>query len=287
MFKLRKTLVTIGLLFISGCGVKFTNTQLPENQLLPVPVTNSIPATIYRHNLNALTGQIAVVDINGLTTPLSRAVDPTNIPVIRSISENDGILYKSIISHEFNGNLRVASSGVALDTNQKAEVVITQIAESIMEEIPRDQILKSVSSLSTIHSDQKFVYIRGAVLSLVKTQLFTEIGSDGTIAYGPVFGFNGKVYQASSQIRNDYIITLSTVDVDNLRDKSSTKVNVTNDTVKVLTAPAPISPQLSQTSVSVLPSPPQPIDVKAPTLAKPEQLPSPIMSPTQVEVAPK
>jgi hypothetical protein len=288
MSKLEKILITIALLVMSGCGIRFTHTQLRENQVLPPAVTNSIPATIYRHNLNALTGQIAVVDANGVTTPVLRAVDPSQLPVIRSISEANGVLYKSIISQEYSGTLRAVSSGVDLTGNQKAELVIIQIAESTLQEVPRDQVLEKAVLITTTQANQKLVYITGAVLSLVRTQLFDNIGSNATVTYGPIFGFNGEVYQASSQVRNDYIITLSTVDVDHLRDTSLTRVNTTNDTAKTLTAPAPTSPQLPQISGSELPSPPppQPTAVNAPTLEKPEQPPSPIVSPAQVDVSP-
>lgn len=271
---------------LPGCaGIKFSPTEIKENQVLPPIIESSIPALIYRHDLNSLTGQLAVVDQNGKITPVLRAVDPQKLPIITTIPEEDGLLYRSLISQNGNAILKAATSDTNLAANQKAELVITQRTQSILQDIPRDVVLAK-AALVTPQAGQKLVYITGSVLSLVKTTLFDEIDSNATITYGPVFGFNGKVYKSSSHLLNNYIITMNTVDVEILRDRSITTVSTSNDVAKELTQPAPTAPkppEISGTSSTVA-VPAQATTVNAPTLPPP---PEPVISTegsTKIEV---
>lgn len=257
------------LVVLQGCaGVKFYGV-VPENQVLPPEIVNSVPASVYRHDLNSLTGQLAVLDDKGQLTPVLRAVDPVKLPVVTTIPEEQGLLYKSIISSEGNSILKAASSGVQLSAGQKGEMQIRQTSRSMISEVPRDLVLKEKRKISSA-GGRKIFYITGAVISHVKTSLFDEIASDATVEYGPVFGINGKVYKSSSVVRNDYVITLSMIDTAVLDDEKVSSVESQNDLVVQLTAPAPTAPQPPKISNDeITPVPPQQVQVRAPATQAP------------------
>jgi hypothetical protein len=203
-----KALLAVLIPILCGCadtGIKFAKTEVIENKIVPPDIVSSIPASIYRHDLNTLTGQLAIVDDHGKITPVLKAVDPQKLPVVTAIPEETGLIYSSLISSGGNSIL-------------KAEAVIKQQARSILTNVPRDIVLEK-SELVSPKKNQKLVYITGTVLSLVKTTFLDEVDAGATITYGPVFGFNNKVYKASSQLLNNYVITLNTIDVESLKKK--------------------------------------------------------------------
>lgn len=260
-----------------GCspsGVKFTSTEVVENKMVPPEIESSIPASIYRHDLTALTGQLAIVDSHGTITPVLRAIDPLKPPVVTSIPEESGLIYSSLISSEGESILKAVSIDANLSNEQRAEVIIRQQARSILTDVPRDIVLERAELVSP-KDNQKLVYITGTLLSLVRTTLLDEIDAGATITYGPVFGFNNKVYKASSQLLNNYVITLNTIDVESLKKKKVESLIVSNDVAKELTLPAPTAPKpLIITDVPVSQSesviaPPQNTKVNAPVISSP------------------
>ncbi|WP_440144449.1 hypothetical protein ACS016_12995 [Aeromonas veronii] len=288
-----KFLFLILISMLCGCAKQpfsFTPTTVFENKIVPPDIESSIPASIYRHDLNALTGQLAIVDDHGKITPVLKAVDPEKLPIVTAIPEEAGLIYNSIISSGGNSILKAVSVDANLSSEQKAEVIIRQQARSMLTDIPRDIVLEKAELVSP-KANQKLVYITGTVLSLVKTTLLDEVSAGGTVTYGPVFGFNNKIYKASTQLLNSYVITLNTIDVESLKKRKLESVTVSNDVAKELTMPAPTAPKpLIITEVSVSPSenviaPAQTTNVNAPVILPPPELTISPESSTKIQVS--
>lgn len=288
-----KVLLLILISMLCGCAKKtinFMDTTVIENKVVPPEIESSIPASIYRHDLNALTGQLAIVDDHGKITPVLKAVDPQKLPIVTAIPEEAGLIYSSIISGGGNSILKAVSVDANLSSMQKAEVVIKQQARSMLTDIPRDIVLEK-SELVSPKANQKLVYITGTVLSLIKITALDEVETGATVSYGPVFGFNNKIYLASTQFSNNYVITLNTVDVESLKKKKLESVTVSNDVAKELTMPAPTAPKpIIVTETSASPSeniiaPAQTTNVNAPVILPPPELTISPESSTEIQIS--
>ena len=94
------------------------------------------------------------------------------------------------------------------------EVMVVDLAQSLIEQIPVDEITKVRRSMGPPPEGSKYVYVRIVTLSNVKANTLTEINANANGVVGPAIGIGGKVYNKSVSDQNNYVITVEAPDVD-------------------------------------------------------------------------
>lgn len=268
----------VALLTACQNGITFSNKEVSENTFLPPFIESSIPANIYKYDLNLLTGMLALQNKkNGAITTYLRAVDQA--PVVTIIPDDKKLVYQSIISAKGNALLKASGVTTSITGNQLAELVINQTEISALKDLPYKKILEESKKIHP-GPDQKIVYIAAATLYSTKTTIFDQIESDATVEYGPIVGINGKAYKSSNSTRNDYTVYLNIVDVGVFTgDQSEESVSFSTTPAKFITLPAATAPQ-----PSILPTETDLSAAKPAQLAKVDAPNAPAIAPVKFQV---
>lgn len=249
-------IMSLAFVSLTACvpGVKFDKSVSKEvNKILPPIIVDSVDPSIYRFDISSLVGNIAIVDSHGMATPYIALYPDNQEPTVQIVPESEAKIYYSIITKDGEAKFTNTLGNIGLSDKQKATLEIEQISRSMLKKLP--SIIKIREATGPLHpkQDQKLVYITGAVLTRSKISFLDEIGEDATVSYGPVMGFNGKVYKQSNQEKTQYYITINSIDTSVIEDPTSspektivegkkTLIVPDKDVVKELTAPGENAP---------------------------------------------
>jgi hypothetical protein len=205
--------ILLTLLCLSACGVKFSDTPIGINLQVPGKLNTVVEPSLYRHNLNALLGNIAIYDpqSKGADSKL-RAVRPAypsgGLPPVTLIPRQNGQFYHSVLTSTAGFSADNPLASLKLDAKHSAEVTVYDVAQSIIESIPVEEIRPVYRNLgvNSAPNGTYYVYIRNVTLVNIKTNVLTEISSSASGVVGPAIGINGKVFNKSQTDIDDYRI---------------------------------------------------------------------------------
>ena len=199
---------------LAGCdgdGVTFSgqalNHPLPS-ELVERTVFKSVGA--YREHLDQLVGLALAVDDGPGSPALSEQsiigrylakdseVEEKSDPVIRYESKVDRGL-------TVDGNYLAFAAG--LTAEQKAEVVVTDVASAFAEEIPWDLLAKV-----KVPAGKKAFWVRGATLTTVAYKTYQKQTAKANVS-GGAFGVGGEVYASADRFSLDYRIGINLIPV--------------------------------------------------------------------------
>lgn len=204
--------LALGLaVLLAGCdgdGVTFTgqalNHPLPS-ELVERTVFKSVGA--YREHLDQLVGLVLTVDVGAALSEQNIAgrylargseVDEKSDPVIR---------YESKVDRGLSAEGNYLAFAASLSAEQKAEVVVTDVASAFAEEIPWDLLAKV-----KVPAGKKAFWVRGATLTTVAYKTYQKQSVKANVS-GGAFGVGGEVYASADRFSLDYRIGVNLIPV--------------------------------------------------------------------------
>ncbi|HLF92109.1 MAG TPA: hypothetical protein VJB14_01500 [Planctomycetota bacterium] len=199
---------------LAGCGgdgVTFVGQMLNHpipSELLERTVFKSVGA--YREHLDQLVGLLLTVDDG----PGAPALSEQNITV-RYLAKGSEVEEKSdpVIRYESKVDRGLSAEGnylafaASLSAEQKAEVVVTDVASAFAEEVPWDLLARA-----PVPVGKKAYWVRGVTLTTVAYKTYQKQAAKASVS-GGAFGVSGDVYASADRFSLDYRIGVNLIPV--------------------------------------------------------------------------
>ena len=212
--------------------VKLSDVSATLNDVLPKDYTDRTfikGLAMYRNKIEELVGCLIILEDNDKASIIGQYIE-FNQPPVKNINLSD-VLYSSKInsSASFNGSYMIASASAT--ATSIVELILTDINGVLIPEksIPYLEICKASKKVDSLIKKQIY-YIRSVKLTNVHSKAYRKITSDTSLS-GMVFNVGGKVYNSSDQFKNDYVVAVDMVSLNNLLLTKDCDEIITNNEV--------------------------------------------------------
>ncbi|MCE3295980.1 MAG: hypothetical protein K0R65_1694 [Crocinitomicaceae bacterium] len=169
---------------------------------------------MFRNEIEKLAGSLIILEDNGKAKIIGQYIKHDQGPLEKK--ELSDVLYSSKINFEssVNGSYMIAS--ISASSKSIIELIITDINGVLVpeESIPYLEICSAAQNMDK-EIKKKIYYVRSAKLTSVHSKAYSQIDASTAIS-GTVFSIGGKVYNSSDQFKNDYVVSVDLIDLNNL-----------------------------------------------------------------------
>lgn len=168
----------------------------------------------YSYDINYLPGNIIKYDpaeADYKIVSLTRFIREYENPEIALITDQDGLIFKSIIKSSTSISGTIFLPTLSLDKNKVAELVIQDICKSLISDkaVAKEEIVQAIKGKPQEELANYF-YIKGAVLTIISYRIFNErkfsAGVDCTY-----ITLGGKVYGSQESMSRERKVSLELV----------------------------------------------------------------------------
>lgn len=241
---MQKSLIVALAVTLTGCGVTWGPNPQSINLAPPPSLKNSINADLYRFDLGAIIGTIAIrnKDTGSIQAVDQFIVDAANDRSKLTVQQVNARKYHSIVTGTMKTDVKAVA--VAAEAAGAGSVELT-IDDELYASVPfyYTTALYERGQKWSVKANEELVYVTSGYLRRATSSAMAEISTSASGLAGPAVGYNGKVYSKSDVVRHDYYMDLAYIELARVKDLQPGVVPPQSNDVRSIQPPAASAPQ--------------------------------------------